>query len=497
MGKAYVEEVQRMGLAASIKHFPGDGQDERDQHLVTSINSMDCDTWMQTYGAAYKASIDAGALTVMVGHIMQPAWTRRLNPEIKDEDIKPGTLSRELMQGLLRGELGFNGLICTDATTMAGYTLAMSRRRAVPESIARGADMFLFARNLEEDYGFMLQGIRDGIITPQRLDEAVTRILATKAVLGCTAKRRSWTWKRRGPSWAARSIRPGRRNAPTAPSRWSKSSPVCCPSPRSATRASCSIPLNLPAAVKGTIRLPPPAPSCAPCWKRKGLKCNDFVPQPYGEGFTTKYEEIVQNYDLILYAANLSTKSNQTVVRIEWKQPMGADCGHYLNDLPTFLSPWKIPITCWIFPRVKTYVNCYSNNDHCLHQLVEKLTGRSAFKGQSPWTRSAANGTHTCKTRGFFMDNELPTLQWKQNGVTHIVKLLPGGRIGSLCEEMLAEIRETGDEPDEKVKAIRRGDVHTVRRLQKPEGKELASAPLHEWEETIQGPSGPFPVTPD
>lgn len=178
MGRAYVEEVQKMGLAASIKHFPGDGQDERDQHLVTSINNMDCDPWMNTYGAAYKAGIEAGALTAMVGHIMQPAWTRRLNPGIKDEDIMPGTLSREMMQGLLRGELGFNGLICTDATTMAGYTLAMSRRRAVPESIARGADMFLFARNLEEDYGFMLQGIKDGIITPERLDEAVTRILA-------------------------------------------------------------------------------------------------------------------------------------------------------------------------------------------------------------------------------------------------------------------------------------------------------------------------------
>ena len=91
---------------------------------------------MNTYGAAYKAGIEAGALTAMVGHIMQPAWTRRLNPGIKDEDIMPGTLSREMMQGLLRGELGFNGLICTDATTMAGYTLAMSRRRAVPESIA-------------------------------------------------------------------------------------------------------------------------------------------------------------------------------------------------------------------------------------------------------------------------------------------------------------------------------------------------------------------------
>lgn len=135
----------------------------------------------------------------MVGHIMQPAWTRRLNPGIKDEDIMPGTLSREMMQGLLRGELGFNGLICTDATTMAGYTLAMSRRRAVPESIARGADMFLFARNLEEDYGFMLQGIKDGIITPERLDEAVTRILATKAAWACTAALRSWMWKKPKP----------------------------------------------------------------------------------------------------------------------------------------------------------------------------------------------------------------------------------------------------------------------------------------------------------
>ena len=106
MGRAYVEEVQKMGLAASIKHFPGDGQDERDQHLVTSINSMDCDPWMNTYGAAYKAGIEAGALTAMVGHIMQPAWTRRLNPGIKDEDIMPGTLSREMMQGLLRGGTG-------------------------------------------------------------------------------------------------------------------------------------------------------------------------------------------------------------------------------------------------------------------------------------------------------------------------------------------------------------------------------------------------------
>ena len=188
MGEAYVKKVQRLGLAATIKHFPGDGQDERDQHLVTSINSMDCDTWMSTYGAAYRAGIEAGTLSVMVGHIMQPAWSKKLDPSLKDEEIMPGSLSRELLNGLLRKELGFNGLICTDASTMAGYMLAMGRRRAVPESIARGCDMFLFARNLEEDYQFMLDGIKEGIITPERLDEAVTRILAVKAALGLHKK---------------------------------------------------------------------------------------------------------------------------------------------------------------------------------------------------------------------------------------------------------------------------------------------------------------------
>lgn len=384
MGEAYVKKVQSLGLAASIKHFPGDGQDERDQHLVTSINSMGCDTWMATYGAAYKAGIEAGSLTVMVGHIMQPAWSKRLDPTLKDEEIMPGTLSAELMQGLLRDKLGFNGLICTDATTMAGYTLAMSRRRAVPESIARGADMFLFARNLEEDYGFMLEGIRQGIITPQRLDEAVTRILATKAALGLhkgvpaisqeaaaqvvgCAEHQSWA-----EDCADRAITLVKEQAgvlPLTPERYKRI---------------LFYTIEPPAGGEGNYKVKAACAKVREMLEAEGFQVDDFVPQPYGEGFTTKYEDVVNNYDLILYVANLSTKSNQTVVRIEWKQPMGADCGHYMNDVPTIFVSLENPYHLLDFPRVKTYINCYSNNDHCLRQLVEKLTGRSSFKGKSP-----------------------------------------------------------------------------------------------------------------
>lgn len=183
MGTRFVKDVQKRGMAVSIKHFPGDGRDERDQHLVTSINDLSCEEWDNSYGKVYRSCIEAGALTCMVGHIMQPAYTRYFNPGIKDEDILPGSLSKELMTDLLRKKLGFNGLIITDATTMAGYTLPMSRKDAVPFSIANGADMFLFARNLKEDYEFMLDGVRRNIITSERLDEAVSRILAVKAAL--------------------------------------------------------------------------------------------------------------------------------------------------------------------------------------------------------------------------------------------------------------------------------------------------------------------------
>ena len=158
-GKAYVEEVQKYGIAASIKHFPGDGVDERDQHLLASVNSLSAEEWEKTYGKAYKTSIDAGAKTVMVGHILQPAWSKKLNPSLKDEEIMPGLIAPELLQGLLRGRLGFNGLIVTDSSTMAGIGTVMPREKAVPMTIAAGCDMFLFTKNLEEDLRFMKQGV--------------------------------------------------------------------------------------------------------------------------------------------------------------------------------------------------------------------------------------------------------------------------------------------------------------------------------------------------
>lgn len=384
MGVAYIKAVQKLGLAATIKHFPGDGQDERDQHLVTSVNDLDCETWMNTYGKVYRAGIEAGALTVMAGHIMQPAWERAINPKLKDEELMPGTLSRELLQGLLRERLGFNGVISTDATTMAGFMLAMGREKAVPETIARGCDMFLFARNLEEDYQFMLKGIRNGIITQKRLDEAVTRILALKAALGLNRKKlqiskeeaRKIIGCSQHKQWAAEAADQGITLV--------KEEKGVLPITLKKYRKILLYRIEPAGEGYSIYKVSPVIDQIKQKLMAEGFELDEFVPQPYGEGFTTKYMDMVSRYDLMLYVANLATKSNQTVVRIEWKQPMGADCGLYMNDVPTIFISLENPYHLLDFPRVRTYINCYSGNEAVVDALIKKLTGRSKFKGKSP-----------------------------------------------------------------------------------------------------------------
>ena len=115
----------------------------------------------------------------------------------------------------------------------------------------------------------------------------------------------------------------------------------------------------------------------------KASKWTNSLPQPYGEASPPNTKDMVSQYDLMLYG-NPATKSNQTVVRIEWKQPMGADCGLYINDVPTVFVSLENPYHLLDFPRVRTYINCYSGNAQTVDALMEKLLGRSEFKGKSP-----------------------------------------------------------------------------------------------------------------
>lgn len=183
--RAYIRGVKdaNPNMACTAKHFPGDGVEELDQHLVMGVNTLSAEEWEDSFGMVYRALIEDGLEAVMVGHIALPAMSRKLRPGIRDEEIMPATLAPELVTDLLRGELGFNGVVITDASHMIGMS-AMSRREdAVPGAIAAGCDMFLFANDIEEDLAFMRAGYEKGILTEERLSDALHRILGLKAKL--------------------------------------------------------------------------------------------------------------------------------------------------------------------------------------------------------------------------------------------------------------------------------------------------------------------------
>lgn len=386
-GVSFVKTAQEMGMAACVKHFPGDGVDERDQHLVTSVNSLSCEAWDRTYGQCYKASVDAGVLAVMAGHIMLPAYSKKLDPALRDEDIMPATLSKELLGGLLRERLGFNGLIITDASTMAGMCIPLPREKAVPWAIAAGCDMFLFTRNLDEDYGYMHKGVRDGVISPERLDEAVLRILALKAAIGLHKKQETGGLIP-NPDIAAEI--------------------VGCREHREIEKACVRQSVTLVKNLEGILPLSPEKygrvllypissgesffwgggedleQSVRAALEAEGFAVTVFEPSKGFEGLTAPYRDIADNYDLIIYAANLKTQSNQTTVRIEWQQPMGANCPIYIPSVPTVFISFANPYHLLDVPRIKTFINAYHFKAETLNAVISKLLGRDAFTGSSP-----------------------------------------------------------------------------------------------------------------
>ena len=189
MGKAYMDGLHKTeGVAATAKHFPGNGQDYRDAHISNNINSFNHDKWMATYGHVYKTLIDGGLDAIMGGHILMPELMKDVKPGITYGEMLPATLCKEIMTDLLRGELGFNGMVVTDASHMVGMTNQMTRREMLPLSINAGCDMFLFFNDPDEDFGTMLDAYKSGIISEERMTEALGRILGLKAKMGLHKK---------------------------------------------------------------------------------------------------------------------------------------------------------------------------------------------------------------------------------------------------------------------------------------------------------------------
>ncbi|MBR4462184.1 MAG: glycoside hydrolase family 3 protein [Erysipelotrichaceae bacterium] len=378
-GLEYLRGIRQHNVAVSIKHFPGDGVDERDQHILPSVNSLSCEDWDKTYGMIYQALIDEGARTVMAGHIMQPAYTRHFSPGIKDEDIMPATLSKELITDLLRGKLGFNGVVCTDAANMVGMCCMMEREKLVPHCIQIGCDIFLFGRNVEEDHEYLVEGVKNGLLTEERLDEAVTRILALKASLNLNG-----TEKFTDENYM---------------------DVISCEDHLHRADVVADKAITL---VKDTQQLLPVTPEKYPKILLSMIEDDGFmVKTTCGEivkeeleraGFEVElmpkdvdlmYTQIpVKDYkkkcDLLLYVANIANASYQTVARVRWTMPAAFNAPYYIKDIPTAFISVANPYHFVDVPMIRTIINAYSSNRASIRAAIEKMMGKSEFKGTSP-----------------------------------------------------------------------------------------------------------------
>lgn len=377
----FVEGQRESGILTAIKHFPGDGTEERDQHLVLGVNELSPERWDETFGRVYAAHIANGVEMIMAGHIALPYYSQKLNPELADRDIMPATLAPELLQGLLKTQLGFNGAVITDASHMLGMTSAMRREDYVPLAIAAGCDAFLFFNNLEEDFGFMKAGVEKGIITKERLDDANRRILGLKAKLRLHEQREQGTLLRTKADLEV----------------------VGCEEHLRMQAEAADLGITL---VKNTLDQLPLNPTdhkrvriyhltgevggitgggepemlnlYVKLLTERGYEVTINEGESRVKGPTLKYRDEV---DAALVLAEVVGYGAQNNYRIQWKTAMSNEVPWYVWEVPTFMVSHNFTTHLHDATMVKAYINAYHPNEANVRATLDKLEGKSEFKG--------------------------------------------------------------------------------------------------------------------
>lgn len=172
MVASIVEGIEGNGVSSCLKHFPGIGEVEGDTHDGRVETSKTLDEMRNSEFLPFKAGIDAGADFVMVSHVTAAAV---------DEEAVPSSLSKVIMTDILRNELGFQGVIITDALDVNAITQYYTSEEAAVMAINAGADMLLMPEDFQAAYEAVLAAVKDGTISEERIDGSLERIYRVKA----------------------------------------------------------------------------------------------------------------------------------------------------------------------------------------------------------------------------------------------------------------------------------------------------------------------------
>lgn len=403
LAKAYMKGIMESDIMPAAKHWPGDGIDERDQHLSSAPNWYSTDEWDATFGTVYSSLIDAGLPSIMAGHIALPSYQKELDPG--SNEFTPATLSKALTTDLLRDKLGFNGVVVTDASHMVGLTGFAKRRDILPMAINAGCDLFLFFNDPDEDFAWMKEAHASGVLSDERLDEAITRTLGLKARLGLhkverteiVAPKDEAMAKIKLPEnvWVAEEL------SDAAVTLVKDTDDGVLPISPDKHKRVWVIPISGPKNPMAHSKGPKGVELLADELRARGYdvdlyesltdKSERMSADEFAEVVRGAYagkapiSAITDNYDLIISAAQVNGLMQPTE-RVYWPASKGTpDIPWFVHEVPTVFVSFACPYHLADVPQVKTFVNAYDGYDHTVKAVVDKLEGRSEFKG-SPST---------------------------------------------------------------------------------------------------------------
>jgi beta-N-acetylhexosaminidase len=181
MGVSFIRGVQENGSIATGKHFPGHGDTETDSHVALPVIRHDRARMDSVELYPFREAIDAGMGAIMTAHISVPS----LNGGLRE----PSTLSPSVLTNILRGELGFEGIVFTDAMDMSAISRQHRSGEAAVRALEAGADVILMPASVGGAIEGIVEAVQEGRISEERLDHSVLRVLSTKEELGLNEER--------------------------------------------------------------------------------------------------------------------------------------------------------------------------------------------------------------------------------------------------------------------------------------------------------------------
>ncbi len=369
---AAVRGMQQDNLvAACCKHFPGDGIDQRNAHFMTSINTMSQEEWMNTYGRVYKAVIEAGTMSIMIAHVALPAFDEKVDDIL---GYPPATLSKNLMTGLLKEKLGFQGCIVSDAMCMIGACAVVETERLAVEYLKAGGDMVLYA--LPSDFDYIKAAVQSGDLPMERLQDAVLRIWRMKNAVGLFGEAEQIHAKLEtepiedinqwGRELAEHSVTVIRNAKGLFPQRdlkpGSKVLQVVIQHDVDEKHAADQMRF-----VENELRV-------------HGMEVTTLVnPKHYD------VKDAAEKYDVALLNININPGNYQGgTLRIGWNQAMALWRGYLMRHPKLIITSFGDPYKLYDYPFARTYINMYSPTEDSQRAFVRALLGEIEAVGKSP-----------------------------------------------------------------------------------------------------------------